>query len=453
MRKAAILDSKSKATQPEHTLLHHNSDAPISSLPNEILAMIFEVGVLLDQKPLLRFEIVVSHVTQHWRDVALATPRLWTNILWLDSSVVSHGNGRAIAYFQRSKSAPIDLRIAGGIYDLPSELGQLIDDHIGRCRRLFIRAVDQNWLSRLLKCASGSAPLLEAIDLDCYGNLQFHKEFPCNAPSLRSVRLIAAEARNLPFCPPIFGSVTSLHLISLRIVNAASHRALRDVLTAMPWLIQLELSLELRYATFPLPPLLIIIPNLSVLHLDTRLTPELFTVILLSIHAASLHTMSLKGWDIAQRTVDGSWGESLAMRGPSQFPLLQHLSLVATAGGIPDIGVFAAAFPHIVHLTYCYCLTPRYSHNIEGLLDAFLDDDPTIAWPNLQTIAIGKSVRIPDALRLRELLLMRSRWGHPIRKLWLPRAMFAKEEIMVELQGNVEIEEYVDKCSTLFPAW
>lgn len=57
-----------------------NSNVLISILPDDVLAMIFEAGAVLEQGNQVHFESLVSHVSQHWRSIALATPRLWNKI-------------------------------------------------------------------------------------------------------------------------------------------------------------------------------------------------------------------------------------------------------------------------------------------------------------------------------------------------------------------------------------
>ncbi|KZP12711.1 hypothetical protein FIBSPDRAFT_152205 [Athelia psychrophila] len=72
----AELDAQGKAVQQEL----HNLDSPISILPSDILAMIFEAGALLEASAEFHFGSLASHVSQSWREIALATPRLWNKI-------------------------------------------------------------------------------------------------------------------------------------------------------------------------------------------------------------------------------------------------------------------------------------------------------------------------------------------------------------------------------------
>src|ERR1700676_2148959 len=86
--------------------------APIYSLPDEILADIFEVGhTPLSPIPApragLAFEILVSQVTRRWRNVAICTPHIWSRI------EISPTTGRHLVavYLRRSGVVPLDLFI------------------------------------------------------------------------------------------------------------------------------------------------------------------------------------------------------------------------------------------------------------------------------------------------------------------------------------------------------
>ncbi|KAL0957336.1 hypothetical protein HGRIS_001144 [Hohenbuehelia grisea] len=57
-----------------------NCPAPVSSIPDELLIHIFDIGQTAswqdeDEPP--RFEVLVSHINRRWRNVALTTPTLW----------------------------------------------------------------------------------------------------------------------------------------------------------------------------------------------------------------------------------------------------------------------------------------------------------------------------------------------------------------------------------------
>src|SRR5882672_1060959 len=63
----------SKRAQLAHLV---NEASPISSLPNEILAMIFEAGYSSSAYE-LPFEILVTHITRRFRNIAIPNPQLW----------------------------------------------------------------------------------------------------------------------------------------------------------------------------------------------------------------------------------------------------------------------------------------------------------------------------------------------------------------------------------------
>lgn len=98
-----------KRTQSKYAGLI-NMTAPISSLPNEILRIIFEAGEAMsldtaDSEP--RFEMVVSHVCSRFRAISLQTPILWTII---EASPIQPTE-IIETYLLRSKACPLDIRL------------------------------------------------------------------------------------------------------------------------------------------------------------------------------------------------------------------------------------------------------------------------------------------------------------------------------------------------------
>ena len=89
------------------------SMAAIHTLPIEILSRIFLLGQPAGEYPEFPpigpppFEVLVSHVCQHWRQVALRTPHLWTTI---HLRTVPHID-RAKQYLRRSGRLPLDILV------------------------------------------------------------------------------------------------------------------------------------------------------------------------------------------------------------------------------------------------------------------------------------------------------------------------------------------------------
>src|ERR1700734_3638056 len=92
-----------------------NRAAPISKLPNEILAAIFEAGYSApfpgpepNDISNIPFEILVSHVTYAWRETAISLARMWTKIHIRVGNPFEQLEGRSTTYLSRSKTMPFD---------------------------------------------------------------------------------------------------------------------------------------------------------------------------------------------------------------------------------------------------------------------------------------------------------------------------------------------------------
>jgi hypothetical protein len=63
---------------------YNNHSALVASFLNKVLSAIFKAGILLPrlQPEEPSFEVLVSHVTRHWRNVAISMPSLWRDIFF-----------------------------------------------------------------------------------------------------------------------------------------------------------------------------------------------------------------------------------------------------------------------------------------------------------------------------------------------------------------------------------
>jgi hypothetical protein len=143
-----------------------NRAAPVYSIPNEILSAIFKAACFPRSLwPLDIFEIKFSHVTHHWRDVAVNTPHLWTEIKVFR---MKNSLDMVEAYLTRSKWLPLDMKVYLTIrsQSTPSVI-QAICSHAGRWRRLSAICSQRDLLSLLFRSLhSHSAPLLELVDIN-----------------------------------------------------------------------------------------------------------------------------------------------------------------------------------------------------------------------------------------------------------------------------------------------
>jgi hypothetical protein len=204
----------------------------VNSIPPEVLSFIFEIGVrsvdsgwgsyeiahdnadgvtgacsqdeeearghdgggpfkLADQSPFMPpFEVLVSHVCQRWRTVALVTPSLWTKIsVSLLESVCLE---RPKTLLERSKSLPIDIEIdccsqpPDDCYEEVSfrnldALISLLVPHISRWRSIEVAVSCHKYILVFLSAVSdpsiGGAPQLEALKLYDHADVGSHATF------------------------------------------------------------------------------------------------------------------------------------------------------------------------------------------------------------------------------------------------------------------------------------
>ena len=205
-----------------------NQLAPISSLPNELLSAIFEYGHL--SSPLRTtppIEIVLSHINQRFRDVALNTQSLWTRIKVFFRTPFN----KVIAYLHRSGTSPLHLDIHMDIDS--SSNSQLEPDshiytiaewetimsHMSRCRHISVRCNKTYVVDDIIvSLRTVYAPVLQSLKIECPNNNgrvaarqgPYGKIFDGGAPALTVVRL---DEWALQRCLPPLSGVTSLTLV------------------------------------------------------------------------------------------------------------------------------------------------------------------------------------------------------------------------------------------------
>ncbi|KZV81252.1 hypothetical protein EXIGLDRAFT_755688 [Exidia glandulosa HHB12029] len=161
-------------------------------LAPELLAICIQVLPLCDR-------IRASHVSRHWRTVALAFPSIWRDI------ELGTAHKHALALFRlvlpRSGVAPVDFRYSGSQQAMPrgtlKQLDHLLCDHIHHIRTIeWPGSITSTWFSR-------PAPLLEAITCDSPDLAQVPEDFLGGVVGrLRSLNLYYL---NLPseICPAL----------------------------------------------------------------------------------------------------------------------------------------------------------------------------------------------------------------------------------------------------------
>lgn len=184
--------------------------------------MIFKVAQQMSGAQAERFLLTVSRVGRHWRNVALSSPFLWTNIdirPWLELDVIR-------LQLDRSKSHPIDLKLVALVREDFSEfppfdvdgLCKIITPHISHCRSITFSGEFDYGDDIMVRLLAGfrdvAAPRLERLSLRWAGGGWEEVEvadlpiFSSGAPMLTDVRL---GGFGFSYTPPL-SHVTALYL-------------------------------------------------------------------------------------------------------------------------------------------------------------------------------------------------------------------------------------------------
>jgi len=199
-----------------------NQKVAVSRLPSDVLSIIFEecryfnpqwsgVLSLLRQLPI---EVRLSHVSSHWRQVALTTPSLWSTIHY----PFEHKETSLVEYLKRSEGSLLNIYIGPWTKHPLMErvVTNIILPHLPRFRQLVLDAVSRESLAALLEMFRDvSAPALARLRVMCRGQtstagpLAPASLFIRGAPLLSDIRLDSvavilprAEARTLHFYAP-----------------------------------------------------------------------------------------------------------------------------------------------------------------------------------------------------------------------------------------------------------
>lgn len=418
----------------------HN-DTPISSLPHEIMTAVFFIGWQMQvprghsTKGPLPFEIAISHVSRHWRCVALGTPTLWTNIIRFQfQKDIDSIN----AYLSRSSLVAFDLTIAIGeshdelefafedwgeeaeAWTGPEEdresidsFYQLIKPHLERCKSLNIylqQYTEGNILLRRLSTARASS--LRSLTVSYIPMLEVGPRFAApleifqgGAPILNHL-----ELNNLLFtsCHPPTSNLTSLSVGSLSDIFAGP-RPGANFITALSSILLLS-RLEIEENAYEWPSDMPI--ELSSLRqlIYTFSTTSSF---LLALDAPLLEEVTFI-FPPTEIVLD----VALAEHCPAKLPLVRTLGLKCGKKriGPTNARLSSRAFPLITKLSY----SPPQRFILKGLTDffAYLKEVDYLhgwMWPHLTTFNIPPSTYLNTHLmeELKTTSIFRASAGYP----------------------------------------
>ncbi|KAI0795274.1 hypothetical protein BC629DRAFT_1506561 [Irpex lacteus] len=373
------------------------SDALISRLPVELLSRIFTLGMPEGEYPdfppsdEVPFELLVSRICQHWKNVALRTHQLWTTIHFRLKPHIE----RAEVYLTRSQRHLIDILVDTCAADehVPNvtlfreefiPVFKTVIPHINRWRSLSLKVRDRECKigARQVLSTCGGAPYLEYLQLWHIENWESPERlftqigpppvvvFNKSLPSLKHIVLIGVNVpwNQSPFLEDLTTVEFALHSEDVRI----PYDIWANMLATSPNLHKLSLHYSgPRSAVEGWPTDVINLPGLQelvltdldcsyIMQLVERLSMPNVTKLRLELHDRDSDFSELLEYfasppaPATATIVDADAEESEQpeqpeARGPA-FPLLETLVIAALDCTPASFAAFLKATPSIRHL-------------------------------------------------------------------------------------------------------
>ena len=353
--------------------------AVVWSLPNEILAYIFELGVRNEEGRMYTekddddddddghedepaFNILVSHVCRRFREIAIHTPTLWTQIHILDLETPRLDFVRACV--KRSGSSGLDIFIDcnGGRFEVdfapvPS-LMDILDPHISRFRRFTVRISGFQPLYQIMVRLNKPAPQLESLELyNIDTETDFDEEDPFHPALLREpltlfdgimpkLECVSLDGAHAAWTKCNFTGLKSLHLGYHTRDVRPTYDEFKAIIDASPTLHTLDLRGSAPLISTPsvYPPLQM--ERLEVLHIS-EMTCDIATALMSLFNTPNLLSLSLM-----DLTTNGDSSFFHRIIGPpALFPALTKLKLGSVAMNEDTFEGLLRASSKLTHLS------------------------------------------------------------------------------------------------------
>ncbi|KAF5374446.1 hypothetical protein D9615_009103 [Tricholomella constricta] len=434
-----------------HSLRLINQATPIGSLPAEILGKIFEVAnrskTTEDHYPWSNpyqwkpLPVAVSQVSSYWRDVALDSPLLWTEI-----DISPPWSLKTICLFlRRSKACPIHLNltiptIAFGNLLTPAVVNASahilcdhIAQHIPRCRKISIKG-DFHQLEPLLDAIINTilpsgASQLERLVMHITSVPDFQSDvhptlFSQGFPVLTHVQVTSLMVPFLPSLP----QVTSLQL-ALGDTHGIDLATFLALAASCPSLETLTIFDDVICGPWPLTAT-IDFPFLRSLQIYGTFTS---VSDLLRVVSAPL----LEDLVIAPVVADDllAYHQHASTSAP-KFSNLRSITLSpVSTSGFALLLLASECFPDVERLTI-----PNIHAN--SFCDILTGIHADIVWPNLKALAL-RNVDADAMQKLLTVMSFRKAAGWPLQTLYLDAASLHRIAFTVSsFPPQVEVVEY-----------
>ena len=429
-----------------------NCCAPISSLPDELLAKIFALSqdpapaLPVQLKPL---EVIVSQVTQRWRRISISDPALWKMI----SIRTSRSIVKLATYLERSRPHPIDVHLQ---IRQSSHLNQDIRSDVDRIIVLLIRnsfrlaafrvtSDSRKGLNAIIpRLRDLFVPLLHSITLhllttDERYNIVEHRPdsehslydiFRRSAPLLSTITLDGIGLGSL--MPPLHSlvhlEIRNCHHFSSN--SLLTERQLREVLAASPRLTRLVFFDSILDSAAWQDPSLIHMPCLREIELG-RLHAHT-SGILSHLSAPQLQKLTIRGQADESDILDAFVMAPEVTRGNLTYANLWSLSLFDVASSRHVWDLMFQIFPSITHFT-SHTSSPAQFSLMACTLSASKPD--SVPWPDLSVLAVCAQGHDEDMMRT--LITTRQAAGAPIRSVHIHFSgyQWLREKVELVLSG------------------
>lgn len=416
-----------------------NRKAAIYTLPIEILALIFEECVLdfpLRESKRIKSALTMSQISRHFRNVALSTPSLWSQI---EHMVGRRGDlFRTAACLERSKTLPLTICLLFNDKNCPPGLEDTFNTiipHVRRWQELHLRGflgTDNGLIACIGRLNNTEAPNMQRlyVERQCFAEeeditLSECRMFRSGAPRLAFVQYIGIA--------PSYGLANLTSVRQLHIKKLIDHRIvfprLFFALNGLSHLTHLNIDDTLQAgddAGFRWPSNFHL-PALTTLAINVAAHTGLLSHFLPMLKAPLLQFLILE--DVGSRELHLLFDELDFLDVSPEFPELRSLTMGGSSMKLSQAlwDQLTVFLPHITNFTLIYLGLGAVDANPSGLIESAL-----VFWPHLHTFTVNYSpgtsiisLFIPPTIAsmLLKLTRRRSKMGFPIRNLKLSRSI------------------------------
>ncbi|KAG6825675.1 hypothetical protein H0H92_002864 [Tricholoma furcatifolium] len=234
---------------------HSNALTGVCRLPPEILSAVFiEVAkdaesasrkLSLHHDQQIHWVRVVSHVSSQWRNVALSTPTIWTNIpigypTW------------AMEMLRRSKNAPLTVAYRGHLNSYLSELSarcytilwEILHSHLHRLEHFTLRYLQDGSTTQafneLIALLAHPSSAFKHFELSC--PISVVLRLPQTLWSSQHLQRLILENVTMPWESVIFEQLKTLEISGIRRPEQPSIQQILSVLSRSPSLEELSVA-------------------------------------------------------------------------------------------------------------------------------------------------------------------------------------------------------------------